>query len=196
MIFLKLFSLLPFTILYGLSDLVCFILSRVIGYRKHVVISNLKHSFPEKSDKEIHALANDFYRNLSDIIVETIKIKTLSTDALYKRVKVNETLFSKYLQEKKSIIVLTGHLANWEWLLACYTITKKHNSTLLAVYRPLHNKAFDKLMLKLRTKLGAVAVAERQVLREVAARKNETKVLAMVADQTPSGDIRYWTNFL
>src|SRR6185312_2868663 len=197
MIFLRLLSFLPLSILYGLSDFLCFVLSKIIGYRKKVIISNLKHSFPDKSDKEIHAITRDFYRNLSDIIVESIKIRTLSLKNLEKRVKVNAELPNNYFGENKSIIVLTGHLANWEWLLlACCTVTKKYNSTLLAVYRPLHNKAFDKLMLKLRTKFGAVAVAERQVLREITVRKNETKGLAMVADQTPGGDIRYWTNFL
>lgn len=197
MIFLKLLSFLPLTLLYGLADTLYFVLAKVMRYRKKVIISNLKHSFPEKSAKEINTIANDYYHNLADIIVETIKIRTLSLGSLHKRVKLNATLPNKYFSEKKSIIVLTGHLANWEWLLlSCCSVTKNYNSALLAVYRPLHNKAFDKLMLELRTKFGAIAVPERQVLRELTTRKNETKGLAMVADQTPGGDIRYWTTFL
>jgi len=166
-------------------------------YRKKVIITNLKNSFSDKTPKEIEAIANDFYSNLADIIVEVVKIRTLSTKVLQKRVKLNAELPNKYFREGKSIIVLTGHLSNWEWLLlACCSVTKANNCALLAVYRPLHNKAFDKLMLELRTKFGAVAVPERKVLRELTARKNEMKGLAMVADQTPGGDIRYWTNFL
>jgi len=166
-------------------------------YRKKVIITNLKNSFPDKTSKEIEAIASEFYQNLADIIVEVVKMRTLSAEDLKKRVKLNAELPIKYLQEKKSVIVLTGHLGNWEWLLlACCSITNANQSALLAVYRPLHNKKFDKLMLELRTKFGAVAVAEHKVLRELSARKNETKGLAMVADQTPGGDIRYWTNFL
>ena len=197
MIFIKLLSFLPFTILYWLSDLLSFFLSKIIRYRRNVIIHNLKNSFPGKSHKEIKSIAEDFYRNLADVVVEAIKIRTLSPAALQKRVKLNADLPNKYFYEKKSIIVLTGHLSNWEWLLqACCSVTKANNCALLAVYRPLHNKAFDELMLELRTRFGAIAVAERKVLRELTARRNEIKGLAMVADQTPGGDIRYWTNFL
>ena len=41
-------SLLPFPLLYALSDLLCVLLYYVVGYRKKVVMENLKNSFPEK----------------------------------------------------------------------------------------------------------------------------------------------------
>jgi KDO2-lipid IV(A) lauroyltransferase len=196
MLFFKLLSLLPFPVLYLISDLLYFCAVYIFKYRKKVIESNLRNSFPDKDEKEIQIIVKKFYRNLTDIIVEIIKTLSLSEKELAKRVTNHADVPAQYLKEGKSILVLAGHLCNWEWLLlSCST---KTNKDLLAVYKPLHNKFFDKLMLKIRTHTGAIGVPMNNTVRELAKRKNSTSTfgLAMVADQTPGGDILYWGNFL
>src|SRR5688500_2027754 len=51
--FIYLLSLLPFRVLYFLSDCLHFVLFTVVGYRKKVVQLNMKNSFPQKSPEEI-----------------------------------------------------------------------------------------------------------------------------------------------
>ena len=70
-------SYLPTTVLYWLSDGLAFLLNRVIGYRKKVVIANLKLAFPEKSDDEINQIKNEFYTHLTDRVVEYIKLSLI-----------------------------------------------------------------------------------------------------------------------
>jgi Kdo2-lipid IVA lauroyltransferase/acyltransferase len=194
MLFFKLLSLLPFWILYLISDLLYFLSAHIFKYRKKVIESNLRNSFPDKDEKEIQLIVKKFYRNLTDIIVEIIKTLSLSEKELAKRVVNHAEIPARYLNEGKAILVLSGHLCNWEWLLlSCSTKTDKD---LLAVYKPLHNKFFDRLMLKIRTHAGAIGVPMNNTVRELAKRKNTAFGLAMVADQTPGGDILYWGNFL
>ena len=50
-----LLAVLPFPVLYALSDFIYFWLYHVIGYRRKVVRTNLKNSFPEKSAAELKA---------------------------------------------------------------------------------------------------------------------------------------------
>ena len=51
-----LFSLLPFRVLYFISDSLYLVVYRLLGYRKKVVRENLTSSFPEKDMKEIKEL--------------------------------------------------------------------------------------------------------------------------------------------
>src|SRR5436190_7342887 len=106
MFFFRLISHLPLFILYRISDFLYFIIYHVIGYRKKVVNENLRKSFPEKSGKEIEQITKEFYLNLTDLIVETIKTLSISKIELSKRVKNDLTIPFSYTKQGKSIIVL------------------------------------------------------------------------------------------
>ena len=54
----------PFFLLYFWADVFYFVIYYLAGYRKKVVLENLRKSFPEKSDKEIKQLAKKFYHHL------------------------------------------------------------------------------------------------------------------------------------
>ena len=71
-------SILPYPVIYLLSDLLYFILFKIVGYRTEVVLKNIKNSFPEKDAKEQKAIMAKFYRHLCDLIVESIKGFTIS----------------------------------------------------------------------------------------------------------------------
>ena len=76
--FLYLVSLLPFSILYLLSDFVYILMYYVFGYRKTVVMGNLAIAFPEKSLTEREVIASAFYKNFVDTFIETIKLLSMS----------------------------------------------------------------------------------------------------------------------
>ena len=136
MLALKILSKLPLWVLYGFSNFLGFLIGKVIRYRKKIVLENLRNSFPEKSEKELRSIARGFYRNLSDIIVETIKGITISKQELVRRVKFkNVELMDNYCREGKSMLVLNIHQCNWEWLLISGCI--QLNFPIDAVYTPL-----------------------------------------------------------
>src|SRR5579859_7527853 len=70
--FLYLIASLPFWVLYKLSDLLYY-LFLLSGYRRNVVLENLRNSFPEKSEKEIEVLCKAYFRYLCDLTLETLK---------------------------------------------------------------------------------------------------------------------------
>ncbi len=191
--FFKLVSFLPFSVLYVLSDTLRFVLFKVARYRKDVVKTNLRHAFPEKSEKEIEILCADFYRNLCDVIVETIKSISITKYDMLRHVGfTNPDLPLSFLDNGKSFMTLSSHQCNWEWLLlAC---SAKFPYPIDAVYRPLHNSYFDKFMLSLRSKFGAYPVPMAKTMRELINRRDIVRSIAMVADQTPHpGDQMYIT---
>src|SRR5689334_5175039 len=79
------FSLLPFRILYAISDGVCFLFYRVIGYRKKVVMSNLENSFPDMPLAQRKVIAQKFYHHFCDLVIESLKGFTISDAEVHAR---------------------------------------------------------------------------------------------------------------
>jgi len=196
MIFIRLFSYFPFWFIYLFSDALRFFAFRIIRYRRKVVFENLRKSFPDRSEKEIKAIAKDFYKNLSDIIVETAKELTISEEELAKRVIFRNTEeLEDYLENNQSVLMVTIHQGNWEWLLLAGC--KRFNIPIDAVYMPLSNKKFDQLMIKARSRFGGNPIPVDDTLKEIARRSKVTRAFAMLADQVPAKTAsKYWTTFL
>ncbi|MBL4561099.1 MAG: lysophospholipid acyltransferase family protein [Labilibaculum sp.] len=193
----RLISYLPFTVLYIFSDIVFFLVYYILRYRRKVVTKNLTNSFPEKSEEEIHRIRKEFYSHFCDTFIETIKLWTISKEEMKKRCKfLNPEIFDRYTEQNKNVITILGHYGNWEWLTS-FAIWRDANY--LPVYKPLHNKVFDKMFLKIRKRFGAIPVAKDDTLRTMIKYRNEKKLSAtvLIGDQTPKkNSINYWTKFL
>ncbi len=197
MFFLRILSRLPFRVLYLFSDFLFFIAYRVIKYRRKIVFRNMKNSFPGKSDEEIRGFEKEFYHNLCDYAVETLKLLTISQQELNRRmVFLNPETIDPFKASKQSVIYVTSHQFNWEWLVAAGNFSLPIPVDF--VYQPLSNKFFDRFSLTLRTRFGAYPIKRAEVAREIVKRKDITRGVAIVADQFPGhgNDKRYWTNFL
>ena len=195
--FIYLVSALPFPLLYLLSDLSYFILYYVIGYRKKVVLQNLKNSFPEKTEDEILALQKKFFRYFCDLFLETLKTFSISKRSMLKHCSMEEGslhLMKKLFEEKKSVILVLGHQGNWEWGGHSFSLLCKH--PLYVIYHPLENKYFDRLVIRMRTRFGTKLIEMKNTYRDRVKMKHETNATAFIADQTPSPENAYWTKFM
>lgn len=195
--FIYLVSLLPFPLFYAFSDTVYFFIYHVVGYRKQVVLENLKKSFPEKSEQEILKIRKKFYSYFSDLFLETFKTLTISKKSMLEHCKMNEDaqqLFDKLHAEGKSCIIVMGHFGNWEWGGNTFSLSCKQ--TLYVIYHPLQNKYFNNLVVSMRMRFGSKLIAMKDTFREMVALKNNVTATAFIADQTPSPDNAYWTTFL
>jgi Kdo2-lipid IVA lauroyltransferase/acyltransferase len=189
-------SRLPFPVLYFFSSLVYILLYYLIGYRRQVVFQNLERSFPEKEPDEIKAIAKKFYRNLADIIFETLKLGTIPLAEIGRRVQYkNPELIQQYLDKGLSVIALGSHACNWEWGMPGSALY--FDNYVDGVYKPLHNAFFEQYMRFLRSRLGPQPVKMKEVLRHLINHRQQARMLCLLADQTPpGGEVRYWTNFL
>lgn len=192
-------SLLPFSVLYLLSDILYFIVYHVVRYRKKVVRKNLRNSFPDKSDKEIKELERKFYHHLCDYFVETIKTLNLSEDEMMKRMKFeNPELITRLTSNGGACVLSLGHYGNWEWVPSiCLHIDKSIEAGL--VYKELSSGAFDKLFYKIRRRFNSVPIEMNGVFRKMINARNEGKriVVGFLTDQRPKRQMpMYWMKFL
>ena len=192
-----LISILPFGILYKFSDGLFFLLYHALGYRKEIVFINLRNSFPEKSEGEIKKIAKAYYGYLCDLFLETFKTLTINKETMLKHCYFNpeaKALFDKLAAENKSIVLVLGHLGNWEW--AGNTVSLQLRQQLYVIYHPISNKYFDWLMHKMRSRFGTKLIAMQNTFREMLENRNELNATAFIADQTPAPESAYWTTFL
>lgn len=195
--FLYLISILPFPLMYLLSDFFFIVIYHIVGYRKSVVMTNMKNSFPEKSEHELKQLAEKYYKYLCDMTLETFKTLTISKKEMVKRCifdKDSLDLLNSFAERNKSTILTMGHLGNWEWSGNSFSILGKQ--PLYVIYHPLSNKYFDGLIYRMRSRFGTGLIPMQSVFKEMVRKRHETNITAFIADQTPQPDNAYWMTFL
>jgi KDO2-lipid IV(A) lauroyltransferase len=192
-----LFSKLPFFILHRISDLTFFMIFYVFGYRKKIVLDNLKLSFPEKPEKEILEIRRHFFRHFTDIFIEMIKSFTISEKELNKRYKYkNPEVFDQIEKKGKSVIIMGSHYANWEWIVNLSSIT---NFKCMGVYKKLSNPYFDKVVKENRERFGGHFISTNQTVKKMVENRqsNTLSVYGLLSDQSPMlHRTQYWRDFL
>ena len=168
----------------------------MIRYRRDVVSTNLKNSFPDRSEAERRQIERRYYRYMADLMMETIKMITVSEASLRKRMKpTNPELVDHYFKQGRSIIAAAGHYCNWEMAALAFGLLTTEKR--IIVYKPQTNEVFNDMFNRVRARFGAILVAMRQTLRTMIALKNELTFSVLVSDQTPNyHEINYFTTFL
>ena len=195
--FLFFFSVLPWRLLFVLSDISFVFLYYIIGYRKSVVRTNLRNSFPEKSPKELKQIEFRFYRYFTDMIFEIIKLFTMSEKLKIARCTIDDEskqLFNQLYEQGKSSILVMGHFGNWEYC-PC-GMPPQINYQSYVIYHPLTNPYFDRLMSRMRTSTSCRLYTMSGTLKGMFANRNEVNITAFLSDQSPSSPGAHWTEFL
>ena len=188
-------SLLPYPLLYLLSDIIFLIMYRVIGYRKKVVFTNLRNSFPNKSKQELKKIMSDFYRHLCDIIMESVKGFTISEKQLRKRLIIKNPEFSNYFADKgQSIIFVGGHYNNWEICAQAFAMYSNHKC--IGIYKPLSNAFINDKIYTSRSKYGMHLISMKQTKKSFE-EGAQAKAIVFGSDQNPANPKRaHWVQFL
>ncbi|MTI40174.1 lysophospholipid acyltransferase family protein [Fulvivirga lutimaris] len=186
----------PFWLLYAISSGVYGLMFHVIGYRKKVVKENLRNAFPDKTETEISAITKKYYKYLCDLIFETLKTVTWNERDVHKRVKMHDVeLMDKLYEQGRSIVIVMGHLGNWEWAGPGFSLNYKHQ--LYVVYQPLSNKYFERIFSGSRTKFNTKIVPRKDTLRSMISNKKTISATALIADQAPTPvKTAVWMDFL
>ncbi len=195
--FLWIISILPFRLLYTVSDVLYVILYYIVGYRKKVVNENLKLVFPKTSDAEIKRITKAFYKHLCDMILEAAKSMTISEAEMKKRFTFsNVDLLQDIESSGKSIALICAHYGSWEWIFILQTHVKNKG---YAVYKRLANRYFDKLVRRIRAKYNSYLITTKETIPVLMKAKvnGESFTCGFVSDQSPKLDKAFhWNTFM
>ncbi len=188
-------SVLPFFVLHGISNFFYFILYHVVGYRKKVVMENIRNSFPEKSIEEQKKICREFYAFLCDLVLETFKTFTISEKQLRRHVTCkNPEVLNRYHAENKSVIVTVGHFNSWEMLLTGSHLFVKHN--MVVIYQPLSNIYYDRKLIETRAQFGTTMLPKNEVKNYFQSNKNLNATVFAIDQSPPNSKNCYWMKFL
>lgn len=194
---LWLISILPFRILYWLSDVVCFWVYRVFGYRKSTVRKNLALALPHLNSQQRLVVEKKFYTHMCDMFLEMIKTMSISEKEINRRfVLTNIELIKEYEQKGKSVVLMCAHYASWEWLI---NIAKKINFSSIGIYKRINNKYFDKLIRDIRSRMKAELVETKKTveLMEYNEKMGIKAFYGFASDQSPQlSRAKYWDTFM
>lgn len=187
-------SLLPYPLLYLLSDCIRVVLFGVIGYRLKVIEGNIARSFPDKTASEQKQISKDFQKHFCDIIVESLKNFSISKAAANKRMlAINAEIFDRY--KDRNIAIVGGHHNNWE--LYAVAAALHIPVPLMAIYKRLSNRYFDEKMRSSRGKYGLKLIPTKESSEWMRVHAKEPKAVVYGIDQSPANPQKaYWMNWL
>jgi len=189
--------MLPFRILYFVSDCVYVIVYYLIGYRKKTVRENLSIALPHLSDKERLIIEKKFFHHFCDTFLEMAKTMTISSKEIEKRYKFNNLdVYLELEKKQKSIALLCAHYASYEWAVSMnFYINFKG----IGIYKRISNKYFDQLVQNIRSRFKAHLVTTKETIPTIS-RNNRDKTLAVygfASDQSPKISSTYhWGKFM
>lgn len=189
-----LLSLLPYRVMYLVSDFFYVLLYYVFRYRKALVLKHLSHTFPDMLPAEREKIAKKFFRNFTDVWVEMIKIFSMSKKEASQRMKFDFAPAEKWYASGKSVQLVGGHFMNWEYLPVAVPLFQPFTS--IAIFMPLNNRVFDRVVYKLRSRFGLILLRAGNMQEEIKPWLDKQYMMVVGADQSPSNpDSTYWLNF-
>ena len=193
---IKFLSRLPMRALYALSTFLYWLAFYVVRHRHQVIREQLEKVYPQLSAADRQRIHKQFLKNFCDVLVEVLKSVSMTEADICARVQLlNLDQARRYLDAGQSIMFVTSHLCNWEWLL--HGVTLQLGYPVDAAYKPLHDQWAERLALKIRTRFGARLIPAKELLADFLQRRAIVRAVGMNADQAPiSTDKRYWTQFL
>ena len=189
-------SVLPFPVLYLISDGIYLLIYRIAAYRVQVTRKNLRTALPNLTEKELLLVEKRFYHHLCDVIVETVKSFTISPAQLKKRMRlINPELLAHYHQQGRKMIAVTGHYGNWEW--AAITLPLQSDYVPQGVYLSIKDPVMNRAMIRSRSRFGINLLEAGKIFQELENRKDQLSITGFVADQSPSKPEKgVWLEFL
>lgn len=189
-------SRLPLPILYLCSDLLFLVLYRIMRFQRRLLYANLKLAFPAHSRSERNSLAAACYRNALDFLFETLKSWRFDESEFRRRVTLkNPELIRELGARHKTLLALTSHFGNWEWLqLAC---AAQLDIPVTALYSSLNRPDIDELLKSMRSRFGSTLIEAKSALPVLLDLSRQGGIIAVNADQGPRPeDDKYWGRFL
>lgn len=194
--FILVISILPFRILYLVSDFMYILMYHVLGYRKKVVMGNLKIAFPEKTQEELTEIMKRFYSHFLDIFMEMIKTFSISDKEIQKRFKLtNPHELEAFMSRNKNILLMSSHYANFEWLFSLNLLVDHRG---LAAYKKVKNKYLNNFIVRSRSRFNTTLVPTKEIRDAIAQNdaRDDSFIYGMLVDQSPKlVKTHHWSDF-
>ena len=171
---------------------------RLVRYRRRVTRTNLAHAFPELTVEQRNTIERAYYHHISDLLVEGLYNLYARPQAIMQRYHfVNRQLVNHYYEQGQSVILMSAHYNNWEYMITSLNYQLMHHG--VGVGKPLDDKLVATYVTRRRGRYGTEIVDHTNVRQTMDYYHTHQVPVAymMLSDQSPSDEHRcFWTTFL
>ena len=172
---------LPEVLALSIGSFFGWITGSVLRVRRTEVDEHLLLAFPERIDAWRHDVARASYAHLGREAVATLRLSRATDEDLSERIRIPDlALFQTAVEEGRGVILVTGHLGNWEVGGGAFT---SRGISLDAIAKGMANKAIGDAIAGVRERLGIDLIHMGEVAREVPRSLLRGRVVAILADQ-------------
>ena len=164
-----------------IAYIIYFLTYRLFRYRRKVIISNLKLVYGESLPKPLSELLKGIYKNFIFLWMEFLQNNKVVKKNLSQIFTVhNPEIFDEAYKKNKGVIIISGHMGNFEWLGQMHGQSgRKISGIAKKQTNPLVNQLVEKI--RLRENLGVIYMRNAMV-EGIEVLKNKD-LLAIVMDQ-------------
>ena len=153
----------------------------IIRYHRRDAIDALKRAFPQKSQGEILDIVRKMYANLGMNLSEILRLGTVTDEFLRETIQIEGEEYARAaLQRNKGVIILTGHLGNWDLLAS---IVPRLGYPLTVISKDIKNKGVNEFWMNLRRRFGVKFVPAHNSYRTCLAALKKNELIGFILDQ-------------
>jgi len=143
--------------------------------------ANLTHAFPEKTNKERQAIVRGMYRHFALMIRDTILLWRHRNEDLLKTFFEDSDIepFFELKREGKGLILVTGHLGNWEMAGCAFNSVYQING----FSHEFRNPYIRKSLIRLRATFGQKTIFTTQSMEVILECLRRNECLALLPDK-------------
>lgn len=184
-VFRGLLSVIPSSVALGLGEALGWVIGVVLRVRRRVVDENLARAFPNESEAWRRRVAVASYQHLGREAVMTVRLSRATAEQIRAMTEVQGLVgLEAALASGKGLILVTGHLGNWEVAGAAMAV---RGFPLDAVAHGQRNLRFGEELRQTRGRLGMTVISRESAPRRVPASLRQGRAVGLVADQNVAG---------
>ncbi len=175
------FALLPRRLCLAAGRLAGSVLFQLDGRHRRLALRNLAAAFgTEKTPAERLAIARGSFRHFGALTADVLKLFRLSPARVQALLEVEgEDNLTGALAAGRGVLIVTGHLGNWEVAAAAVSRLGK----LSVIARRLDNSALERELLGLRRRFGTTVIYKKEAARRVLEALRAGEMVAILIDQ-------------
>lgn len=188
-----LFGHLPLTLSFLLGRALGALAFRADKRRRQIGIDNIGRAIKGLKPGEAEAVVRGVFIHLATAFFEFMRIPWMKREEMKRRIDcVGLENLDKALSRKKGVIILTGHLGNWEYLAAFMGLS---GYPINIVVRDPDYQPFNEFVRWVRRRCGNTTLVKRGAMRKLLKGLSDNGIIFLMTDQNVARDEGVFVDF-
>ena len=173
-----------------LTEFLATCLGNVLFYlptkRRHTLLLNLHHAFPERPEVWRHQTGLESCRRTVEMAMLLLALPFLSTRKFQERIHLSKEIREKYrgfIEQEKPALLITPHFSLFEYSTMVPSLFEENNLLTAAIYRPLADPKLNQWIEDSRGRFGVQLLSRNEGFTKTQKLLSQNAILGILPDQ-------------